>query len=440
MTPTPSHSGQRLPTGEPAQPESARDALNHQAAVSAAPPLPAAAKPALRIVRILRDRGHAALLAGGCVRDLLRGAEPDDYDIATDAPPDRICALLNPTRKVGAQFGVVLARSLGRWVEVATFRSDGAYIDGRHPSEVTFADARADALRRDFTINGMFLDPLANQVLDYVGGRSDLSARLIRAIGDPHARFSEDHLRLLRAVRFAARLQFAIEPGTRAAIEAHAPKLQRVAPERVLDELERMLAHPTRASACTWMRETGLLDHLWPGATWPEGAGLLLKDLPDSASAELALLVLLAGRSPAELEAVCRALKCSNEQRESIVWLAEHAADLDDPAAPTLAELKRLMASRWFPMLRTLTEVQYTRQPDGVERRARLARRLDAVAPELVAPAPLVTGADLLARKAAQGPQYKRILDTLYSEQLDERLVSREQALKRLEELLDRGG
>jgi tRNA nucleotidyltransferase/poly(A) polymerase len=191
--------------------------------------LPPAAEPAVTAVHKLAADGHQALLAGGCVRDLLLGLAPQDYDIATDATPDRICELFRRTRKVGAQFGVVLVRVKGRWVEVATFRSDGEYLDGRRPVQVHFCDARHDAERRDFTVNGMFLDPLERTLIDYVGGRQDLQAGLIRAIGDPAARFAEDHLRLLRAVRFAGRLGFEIEPATFAALKANVSKLVTVA-------------------------------------------------------------------------------------------------------------------------------------------------------------------------------------------------------------------
>ncbi len=180
--------------------------------------LPAESAGAVAIVRTLVAAGHRALLAGGCVRDLLLGSPPHDYDVATDAPPERVTTLFSNTRLVGAQFGVVLVKKKRRWIEVATFRTDDVYLDGRRPVRIALSDARHDALRRDFTVNGMFLDPLAREVIDYVGGRPDLAARVIRAIGAPAARFAEDHLRLLRAARFAARLDFALEPVTLAAV------------------------------------------------------------------------------------------------------------------------------------------------------------------------------------------------------------------------------
>ena len=173
---------------------------------------------AARVVEELRAGGHVAYFAGGCVRDMLLGLEPKDFDVATDAPPERVRKLFRNSQAVGAAFGVILVRTGGSSVEVATFRSDGAYLDGRHPEHVRFTTAEEDARRRDFTINGLFFDPISGDVIDYVGGREDLAARWIRAIGEPGARFAEDHLRMLRAIRFAARFDFAIEANTAAAI------------------------------------------------------------------------------------------------------------------------------------------------------------------------------------------------------------------------------
>src|SRR5213595_1577127 len=180
------------------------------------------------IVKRLRAAGHVAYLAGGCVRDLLLGLEPKDYDVATDAPPERVRKLFNNTQAVGAAFGVILVRLGGSQIEVATFRTDVSYEDGRHPTEVRFSSAEEDAQRRDFTINGLFLDPIDDRVIDFVGGQEDLKARILRAIGEPNHRFEEDHLRLLRAVRFASRFGLTIEPETAEAIRRHAEHLKRI--------------------------------------------------------------------------------------------------------------------------------------------------------------------------------------------------------------------
>jgi poly(A) polymerase len=402
--------------------------------------LPSAADAAVAIVRTLAANGHRALLAGGCVRDLLLGMQPQDYDVATDATPDRICGLFRKTRKVGAQFGVVLVRERHRWIEVATFRADGRYLDGRRPSQVHFSDARHDAQRRDFTVNGMFLQPLEERVIDYVGGRADLDAGLIRAIGDPAARFAEDHLRLVRAVRFAARLGFEIEPVTLAALQANAARLATVAAERVLQELEKMLTHPTRTRAFDLLAETGLLPCLWEHATWRDdqigAAKSLLRRLPQRASFPLAFAVLVADREPAAIQRICRALTCSNEQRERIVWLVEHHCDLDDPLAPPLAALKRLLAHPAFDDLRAWTQARYQELPDGERRHNELDGRLGRIAADAVRPPPWVTGDDLIARGVKPGPLYKRLLDELYTRQLNETLTTHAAALRALEELL----
>ena len=402
--------------------------------------LPPAADAATVIVRRLVDAGQQALLAGGCVRDLLLNLQPDDYDVATDAPPEKICQFFRKTRKVGAQFGVVLVREKRRWVEVATFRSDGEYLDGRRPAEVHFCDAEHDAERRDFTVNGMFLNPLDGMVIDYVGGRADLDARVIRAIGTPADRFAEDHLRLVRAVRFAARLCFAIEPQTFAALRELAPRLRSVAAERILLESEKMLGHPTRAAAFDLLHQSGLLCQLWVPAEWPPpqvaSAQSRLAALPGNAPFSLALAVMLADRPPAEIQRICRSLTCSNEQRERIAWLVAHQADLDDPRRITLAELKRLMADPGFGELRVWAACRFADFDDGDARLAHSTRRVEAIAPEAVQPPPLVTGDDLLARKTRRGPRYKRVLDALYTRQLDEELTTREQALAALDELL----
>jgi len=406
--------------------------------------LPPAATAAVAIVRRLVAAGHQALLAGGCVRDLLLGQTPEDYDVATDAPPERVSELFRPTRQVGAQFGVVLVRKRGRWIEVATFRADGPYLDGRRPVHITLSDAEHDARRRDFTVNGMFLDPLARQVIDYVGGRADLEARVIRAIGDPVARFEEDYLRLLRAVRFSARLDFPIEAQTLAAIRTHAPKLARVAPERVREELERMFVAPSRQAAWRLLVACGLSPYLWPQAGWDaariDRIDTLLGRLPAVAPFELVLSILLADRTPAEIERIARDLTLSNEQRERTAWLVRHQSDLDDPAAVSRAALKRLMAHPAFDALRLLATARYADFADGETRRATLTERVLSIPPDAIQPPPLITGDDLLARAVPAGPVYREILDELYTRQLDEQVRTRQEALALLEGMLKERG
>ena len=220
---------------------------------------------ARRIVRTLKENGHAAYFVGGCVRDLLLGVAPQDYDVATNAPPPRIRELFPKSSQVGAHFGVVLVLEQSASVEVATFRTDHSYSDGRRPDSVHFeTDPRQDVLRRDFTINALLLDPDTGVVLDYVGGQEDLKQGLIRAIGDPQKRFEEDHLRLLRAVRFAARLNFRIDPSTMDAIEHLHSLISKVSVERVRDELNRILVEGGARYGFELMDRTGLLRMLLP--------------------------------------------------------------------------------------------------------------------------------------------------------------------------------
>lgn len=402
--------------------------------------LPADAAAAVTIVQQLVAAGHQAVLAGGCVRDLLLGQAPKDYDVATNALPPQIVALFRATREVGAQFGVVLAKQRGRWVEVATFRSDGTYHDGRRPSSVTPTDAAHDAQRRDFTVNGMFLDPLTREVLDYVGGRADLAARVLRAIGDPEQRFSEDYLRMLRAVRFAARLDFPIEPRTLTAIQTRAANLRQIAAERVREELQMMLGAPARGRAWHWLGICALRPHLWPGAAWTaaqaQRAQVLLERLPAEAPFELALAILVADYDAARLERLARDLTLSNEQANTVAWLVEHQCDLDEPAAPTLATLKRLRAHPAFEALHDWAAARYADAADAVQRKAALAARLSAIASDRVQPPPFVRGDDLLARGLRPGPVFRELLEALYTRQLDEELNTRTAALTALDALL----
>lgn len=403
-------------------------------------PLPPQAAPAIQIIQTLRAAGFQSLLAGGCVRDLLLGASPMDYDVATNATPQQVAKLFPYTRHVGAAFGVMLVRQGRKWFEVATFRDDGPYLDGRRPSQVHFTDARQDALRRDFTINGMFLDPLAATVIDYVGGRDDLARRTIRAIGVAGDRFAEDYLRVLRAVRFAARLNFAIDPETEQAVSGFAPRIASVAAERIREELEKMLSHSGRVRAVELLRRYGLHSYLWVGATWNpaalDQALALLRRLPPLAGFPTALAILFHDRNRAELGKIARRLTLSNDEREAVVWLVEKQAALDEPETIRLADLKRLMVHRCFSHLKDIVTARHAEREDGETRLAALERRLASIDPVQIAPQPWVTGDDLLARGLAPGPVYREILEEAYTRQLDERLHSREEALQLVEDMI----
>ncbi len=411
---------------------------------------------ALAIVRRLHEAGHVAYFAGGCVRDLLMGLESKDYDVATDAPPDRVREVFINTQAVGAAFGVILVR-LGRSVvEVATFRSDGDYLDGRRPSTIRFATAEEDARRRDFTINGLFFDPILEQVHDYVGGQADLKSKTLRAIGEPSHRFDEDYLRLLRAIRFSARFGLQIEPATASAIRSHAPLLKGISPERVAEELRLMLEPPSRDGAWRMLWEFGLIHEIFrfmpEGADPPrklEGrtlfhnlargksvpfslalaAGVLCYRLQPPAS-DADLLQQLGSRELSSgSKAVRQALRISNEELEQMRGTLRGLEPLLVDAAPTLAMKKRFLAQPTAPLSRllmdALAESQYRR-----ERIEQLRAELEELQRTDYAPLPFVTGDDLMGAGLRPSPLFRRVLDQVYDAQLEGRVAERTDAVK----------
>jgi tRNA nucleotidyltransferase/poly(A) polymerase len=365
------------------------------------------------VVRTLRAAGFEALFAGGCVRDQLLGREPDDYDVATTARPDQVQHLFRRSVAVGAAFGVI--EVLGPKpisIEVATFRSDGPYSDGRHPDSVRFTTARDDALRRDFTINGMFFDPLADRVIDYVGGERDLGGRIVRAIGEPAQRFREDRLRLLRAVRFAARLNFAIEPDTWAAIRAMAAEVTGVSAERVAEELRKLLTHPNRAMGARLLAESGLLHAILPEVA--AGSADVLERLGDSASFELAFAALWGPAGARTFTAAAERLRLANVERQRIRWLVGNREALVRPAELPPHVLKPILAHAGIHELLALHSAT---GHDGAVRFVR--DRLREWPAEALDPPPLVTGDDLKALGLTPGPRFKTILDAVRNAQLD---------------------
>jgi poly(A) polymerase len=394
---------------------------------------------ALSVVKRLRANGHHALWAGGCVRDMLLGRDPTDFDVTTDAPPDRIIELFTRTRKVGAKFGVVMVRQGPHWIETATFRCDLDYRDGRHPEKVVFTTAEEDAQRRDFTINGLFYDPIEQKVIDYVAGREDLAAGLIRAIGNPATRFGEDHLRMLRAVRFSARFGFTIEPATAAAILDHAEQITRISPERIREELEKMLDHPARANAIRQIADLGLLQHLWSDSQWTadrvDAAVKVLGHLPIDSGFALCMAAMLHEHSPAEVSRIARDLRCSNQCNARVAWLVERVDEIHHAEALCLPAMKKLIAHRGFDDLLDLHRAVCLAHELPLDGNEAARQRRAAIRPEEVAPPPFVTGDDLIALGVQPGPRYKDILERLYDEQLDNRLTSRDHAMERLKEL-----
>ncbi|MCH9034038.1 MAG: CCA tRNA nucleotidyltransferase [Planctomycetes bacterium] len=385
---------------------------------------------ALDVLRKLRANGYDALFAGGCVRDRLLNQTPKDYDVATSARPEQVTEIFPKARHVGAKFGVVLVRRYGYDIEVATFRTDGEYADGRHPDDVTFASAEKDARRRDFTINGLFFDPIERRIIDYVDGQRDIETRILRTIGAPGQRFEEDHLRMLRAVRFAARLGFSVHANTMTAIRQHAAKLARISPERVWMELAKILAAPTRSVGWELILEAGLRPHLC--SKWPDDelqdhmTAKRLAALPDrTIDPSLAL----AACAPGSPQAVCQGLRLSNRQTDTVVWLLSALPRAAAQESLELADVKQLMGGDAWDDLVLLLEADLRARDESLDSVEALRRRAKSVAPENVAPPPLLTGNDLLAMGVEPGPEFGHIIDAAYRAQRNEDIATKEDAL-----------
>ncbi len=430
-----------------------------EAGVPQRPSEPPAREVAVAIVRTLRDAGHAAYLAGGCVRDELLGFEPKDFDVATDATPDRVRSLFRRTQAVGAAFGVVLVREGPVTVEVATFRRDGPYSDRRRPDSIEFADARADALRRDFTINALFLDPLSSGtvngspgtdegartlatgrgvVIDFVGGLEDLHARLIRAVGEPAQRLAEDHLRALRAVRFASRYGFTIEDQTAEAIRHDARQLAGVSRERIGDEVRRMISHPSRGVSAWTIQYLALDEPIF--GTHTTRAPMLLGRLDDSAPYPTCLAawaidrgaIVEASQVAGVVDGWRRALCLSNRERDDLKAILLGVGMLTHEWARLgVAAQKRAAASSWFDEAMRIIAAQ---TPEGF---VRIHRRVEQLmhTPSGLSPDPLINGDDLLKIGFRSGPRFQDLLDAIYDAQLEDRINTRDEALALAREL-----
>jgi poly(A) polymerase len=420
----------------------------------------------------LHKAGYQAYLVGGCVRDLLLGYAPKDFDVSTDAPPDRIMQLFPNSGQVGAHFGVVVVRD-GAWhVEVATFRSDRDYTDGRRPSSVRFeTDAREDVLRRDFTVNGLMMDLESGRVLDFVGGRADLERGLIRAIGDPEVRFREDHLRLLRAGRFAARLGFTIEPATFAAMQRHHRLIEKVSAERVRDELVRILTEGGARRGFELLDESGLLQDLLPEIAsmkgveqppefHPEGDvwvhTLLLLDKLKEASPTLAWGALLHDvgkpgtfrvaeriRFDGHVEegvrlahAILQRLRSSHEDMEQVEALVAHHMRFKDVPHMRQSTLKRFLRLPKFGEHLELHRLDCLSSHGRLENYELVQQKLREFPAEQLKPKPLVTGADLIAEGYTPGPAFSKMLAAVEDAQLEGRIGSREEGLALVREAL----
>lgn len=374
----------------------------------------------------LESAGFTAYFAGGCVRDELMGHAPADYDVATNATPDQIRGLYPGARGVGEHFGVMLVRQGGRTIEVATFRGEGAYADGRRPGHVSFSDERTDALRRDFTINGLFMKPATGEVIDHVGGRADLASRTLRAIGDADARLEEDRLRLLRAVRFAARFGFEMEPATREAVRRHAPELRGVSRERVGHEVRRMLAHDSRAAAIGLIETLGLA----PVTLLEDGACEIarVRALAADASVHAVLAAWMLDRAsalpwPERLSRWSAALILSNAEVDAVAAaLRARDALRDRWDGLGVAGRKRLAAGPGFDDALALLEAERDARVAGI--RATVAE----LARTGLAPTPWVDGHALQGLGLKPGPSFRRILDAVYDAQLEGRVETPDEA------------
>jgi poly(A) polymerase len=454
---------------------------------------------ALDVVRLLRQAGYEALWAGGCVRDELLGLTPQDYDVATSARPEDVRRLFRRTIAVGMSFGVVEVlgpKSDGELlkVQVATFRSDVSYSDGRHPDAVVFSSAREDALRRDFTINGMFFDPLENRLIDYVGGQEDLRVRVLRAIGNPLERFDEDKLRMLRAVRLATRFELEIEPATAAAIKSMAGQINVVSAERIAEELRKLLVHPRRARGMRFFMDLGLAQPILPelvpmkglpqGLPRPDVPALPPPGMPGPVTADgsldlwehvlrvldllgpapsfpLALAALLhdigkprtVGRTPERYTFyshehvgrrmagdICERLKLSNEEQNRIEWLVEKHQILSDSPHMRPSKLKTLLIHPGIHELLELHRADALATGRDTAHVAYCEQLLRQWTKEDLDPPPLLTGDDLIAAGHKPGPLFKKLLDAVREAQLDGTIRTREEGWELVQRLLTEGG
>ena len=421
-----------------------------------------------KVAARLREQGHVAYFAGGCVRDLVRGLAPKDYDIVTDARPEMVQALFPRTYAVGAHFGVIMVLEDGFQFEVATFRSDDAYIDGRHPSAVHFSSPQEDAKRRDFTINGMFYDPVADQVIDLVGGRADIGAKLVRAIGDPGQRFAEDRLRMLRAVRFATVLDYQIDAKTWDALITNAASINEISAERIREELVRVFLSSNRVRGWDLLDASGLMCEilpelkamkgvLQPEQFHPEGdvfvhTRLMLSLLPEKVSIPLVFAVLFHDvakpatarvdetgrirfnehdRIGAEMAAaIMRRLRFSGAEIEATVEMVRQHMVFKDAPKMRVAKLKRFMARPTFDEELELHRVDCESSHRMLDNYEFLLRKREEFANEPIIPPPLVRGDDLIALGLKPGPKFGEILEAVETRQLEGTLRTRDEALE----------
>ena len=426
---------------------------------------------AVGLVRRLRERGHKTLFAGGCVRDMIMGLESADYDIATGARPEEIMDLFERTIPVGVQFGVVVVMAGGFQFEVATFRTEGAYSDGRHPDSVSFAGPEEDAHRRDFTINGMFYDPLDDELIDLVGGQRDIEQRIVRTIGDPGERFGEDYLRMIRAVRFASRFGYGIDEPAAAVIKERAQKIHVVSWERIREELQKILLDDNRKRGLQLLDELALLAEILPevsamkgveqpenfhpegdvfihtllsvsylkNPSWVLAMGTLLHDVAKPVTIEEGdgrIRYPLHESVGAEMAGkICDRLRTSREEEGKIKWLVKRHLAFKDARKMRLSKLKRLLSHEDYPLLAEVSRVDALASTGDITDYNFCQQMRERFKEEELKPLRFLTGEDLIALGLTPGPIFSKVLTRVYDEQLEGEIRSKEEALDRAREL-----
>jgi len=379
------------------------------------------------------------LLAGGCVRDMLLSKKPKDYDVVTSAKPAEVCRLFRRTIKVGAKFGVIIVLADNYQIEVATFRAESDYTDGRRPDKINFTSAENDALRRDFTINGMFYDPIKKEVLDYVGGQKDLKNKIIRTIGKADERFSEDYLRLLRAVRFAAQLDFKVEKKTLDAVKKYSGNITKISGERIAMEMESLFSAVKRKRGVERLIETGLAERIFPvfkNKSATEFAMKVFGFLPKQITFELGMAALFSGSDTEKAMNDIEILKLSRNQLKHIKFLLEKREFLLGEVS--LAQLKMIVAEPYFEDLYSLQRAIQKANRNSISALLAVRRRANALTGKELRPKPLLNGHELIHLGVRPGPQVGLVSKELYIEQLSERITTKQDAISWVKDCLKR--
>ena len=385
---------------------------------------------AIEIIQELRDRQYEAYLVGGCVRDMVMGIEPADYDIATSARPEEIMTMFPRTEAIGAQFGVVLVIHHGHPYEVATFRSDEAYVDGRRPTGVVFTDARTDVMRRDFTINGLLFDPIGKTILDYVSGQKDIEGKIVRAIGEPARRFDEDKLRILRAIRFGARLGYTIESETWKAVCVMAPQIHQVSIERIQGEIVRILTEGQARTGFQMLHDSGLLLEILPEVQWNDHLAQCLGILERGVPSDLAMAVLLHELQVSDVLRIMERLKFSRLEINHTVCLVARIPQFNTVRDMSISALKKFFRLPRFEDHLEIERICRTVSEANLENYDFALETFRGWTPRDIWPKPLITGEDLIAIEIPTGPVYKEILSAVEDEQLEGRITTREAAIE----------